>query len=43
MLPPEKIGVRVSDDFDRGGLDMLATGRGFRELEAIGGCVSPRV
>lgn len=41
-IPPlEEIGVRVSDDFDRGGLDMLATGR-CRELEAIGGWVSPR-
>ena len=35
--------VRVSDDFDRGELEMLATGRGRRELDDIGGCVSPRL
>jgi hypothetical protein len=42
-VPPEEPGVRVSDDFDRGELDMLATGRVRRELDAIGVCASPRV
>ena len=42
-VPPEEPGVRVSDDFDRGELDMLTTGRVRRELVAIGVCVSPRV
>lgn len=32
----------MSDDFDRGELDMLATGR-VRELDPVDGCVSPRV
>ncbi len=42
-VPPlEEPSVRVSDDFDRGELDMLATGRGRRELDTIG-CVSLRV
>jgi hypothetical protein len=42
-VPPEEPGTRVSDDFDRGELDMLATGRVLRELDAVGVCVSPRV
>lgn len=35
--PLEEMGVRVSDDFDRGGLDISATERDWRELDAIGG------
>jgi hypothetical protein len=35
--------VRVSDDFDRGELDISATGRVRRELDAVGVCVSLRV
>ena len=35
--------MRVSDDFDRGELEMSATGRVRRELDGIGVCVSIRV
>jgi hypothetical protein len=39
----EEMGVRVSDDFDRGGLDISATERGVRrELDAIDGWISLR-
>jgi hypothetical protein len=40
----EEVGVRVSDDLDRGVLDMSATQRrGGREPDAIGVCDSARL
>lgn len=40
----EDVGVRVSDDLDRGGVDMSATQRrGGREPDAVDACVSVRV